>query len=76
MEYASKDFVYFASNSDYYYQRAVLESQAYYWANAYRKLYPNEMRVFFENDLYIVYLLEQNPYYLNNFQIDYLTAMK
>ena len=72
LDYAQKEFVYMADNQDYYYQRAVLESQAYYWAQRLMELYPNDVHVYFENDIYIAYLIEQNPYYLYDFQIDYL----
>jgi len=71
-EYANKEFVYMADNQDYYYQRAVLESMAYYWAQRLMELYPNTMRVYYEDDIYIAYLIEQNPYYLYDFQVDYL----
>lgn len=71
-ELAQKDFVYFESSQDYYFQRAVLESKAYYWALEFKKLYPNSFKVYFENEVYIVYILEQNPYNLYNLQIDFL----
>jgi hypothetical protein len=70
--YANKEFVYMADNQDYYFQRAVLESMAYYWAQRFMELYPNTMRVYYEDDIYICYLIEQNPYYLYDFQVDYL----
>lgn len=69
---AAKKFVYYASSQDYYFQRAILESQAYYWAQRYLKLYPNAFQVYFENDIYVAYILEQNPYSLYDFQINYL----
>lgn len=72
LDYAMKDFIYFGSNQDYYFQRAVLESKAYYWALAFMKIYPNSFKVYFENDIYIAYVLEQNPFHLYNLQIDYL----
>ncbi|HZJ76771.1 MAG TPA: hypothetical protein VFC70_03575 [Oscillospiraceae bacterium] len=71
-EYAQKDFIYFASAQDYYFQRAILESKAYYWALEFQKMYPNSFKVYFENDIYIAYILEQNPFSLYNLQIDYL----
>ncbi len=71
-ELASKKFVYYASSQDYYFQRAVLESQAYYWALAFIKMYPNSFKVYYEDDLYVAYVLVQNPYHLYNFQIAYL----
>jgi hypothetical protein len=71
-EYARMAFKYFASTHDYYFQRAVLMSQAYFWAKEYSKMYPNTFRVFYEDDIYISYIVKQNPYALYNFQIEYL----
>lgn len=72
LEYAAQDFVYMAVVQDYYYQRAIVESQVYYWAEAFQKMYPRNFKVYFENDIYIVYLMEQNTYYPYSLQIDYL----
>ncbi len=72
-EYAAKDFVYLADVQDYFYQRAVLESQAYYWAQEFKKIYPNNFKVFYEDDIYVAYVLEQNIDYPYNLQIDYMT---
>ena len=74
LDFARKEFVYMADNQDYYYQRAVIESMAYYWAQRFMELYPNTCRVYYEDDIYIAYLIEQNPYYLYDFQVDYLPA--
>ncbi len=68
-------FVYLASDQDYYYQRVALESKAYYWAQECREMYPNLFRTFFENDIYVVYILEQNSYYPLNLKIDYQTKL-
>ena len=46
-------------------------SRYYYWAEAFRKLYPNEMTVYYETDEFICYRAEQNPYRVFNFAIDY-----
>ena len=59
-KYAAADFLYQASTQDYYFQRNIIESKAYYWAQDYSALYPNNMSVYFEDDIYIVYVLEQN----------------
>ena len=71
-EYAAKEFVYIASSQDYYFQRAVLESKAYFWAKRFAEIYAADFQVYFEDDIYIVYLLKQNPYFLYDFQINYL----
>lgn len=72
LEYAAKDFTYKADTLDYFYQRAIIESQAYYWAKEFEKMYPHEFRVFFEDDIYVVYLLEQNTYAPFSLQFDYM----
>lgn len=52
-------------------RRSITMSRMYYWALAFQKLYPNEMKVYFENDRFVCYYIEQNPYRLYNFAIDY-----
>lgn len=56
---------YFPSN------RHILESKFYYWAKAFQKLYPNELRVYYEDEDFICYYITQNEYHLYNFAIDY-----
>ena len=51
--------------------RAITMSRMYYWAQAFRKLYPNELKVYYENERFVCYYIEQNPYRLYNFAIDY-----
>lgn len=51
--------------------RSVTMSRMYYWAQAFMELYPNEMKVYFENDRFVCYYIEQNVYRLYNFAIDY-----
>lgn len=69
--YARKDFVYIGDSQDYYFQRAVIESKAYYWAKEFQEIYPRNFKIYFEDDIYIVYMLEQNTYYPYNLQIDF-----
>ena len=52
-------------------ERIVLNSRMYYWALEYQKRFPNEMKVYYEDDEFICFYIEQNEYYLNNFAIDY-----
>jgi len=75
-EYALKDFVFMEDVQDYYYQRAVIESKAYYWAKKFMEMYPKNFKVYFENDIFVVYLLEQNTYYPYDLQIDYLEDLR
>lgn len=51
--------------------RIIVNSRMYYWAQEYQKRFPNELKVYYEDDDFICYFIEQNEYYLNNFAIDY-----
>lgn len=51
--------------------RAVTMSRMYYWAKEFQKLYPNELKVYYENDRFVCYYIEQNEYSLYNFAIYY-----
>lgn len=52
-------------------ERWVTMSHMYYWAEAFQKLYPNEMEVYYETDEFICYRVRQNRYSLYDFAIDY-----
>lgn len=52
-------------------KRSVTMSRMYYWAQRFLELYPNEMKVYFENERFVCYYIEQNVYRLFNFAIDY-----
>lgn len=51
--------------------RWILMSRMYYWAQAFKAKYPNEMEVYYEDDQFICYKIEQNMYHLYDFAIDY-----
>ena len=51
--------------------RWILMSRMYYWAQAFEKLYPDAMSVYYESDQFICYKLDQNMYHLYNLAIDY-----
>lgn len=51
--------------------RWILMSRMYEWAETFRSMYPNEMRVYYEDDEFLCYALEQNDYHLYNLSIDY-----
>lgn len=51
--------------------RSVTMSRMYYWAQKFKQLYPNEFKVYYENDRFVCYYIEQNVYCLYNFAIDY-----
>lgn len=52
-------------------QRSVTMSRMYYWAQKFMELYPNEMKVYYENERFVCYYVEQNVYRLYNFSIYY-----
>lgn len=51
--------------------RWITMSRMYYWAQEFMSMYPNEMKVYLENDNFVCYVLEQNTYDLYNLAIDY-----
>lgn len=51
--------------------RWVTMSRMYYWAQAFQKLYPYEMEVYYETDDFVCYRVRQDGYNLYNFAIDY-----
>ena len=51
--------------------RWTVMSRMYYWAQAFMKKYPNEMKVYYEDDQFICYRIPQNMYHQYNFAIDY-----
>ncbi len=51
--------------------RWIIMSRMYYWAQAFQKLYPNELKVYYETDKFVCYFMEQNTYSLYNMAIDY-----
>jgi len=51
--------------------RWILMSRMYYWAQAFKAKYPNEMEIYYEDDQFICYKIEQNMYHLYDFAIDY-----
>lgn len=72
-EYAQMNFVFTGTTQDYYYQRNIVQSKAYYWGEAFAKMYPNQVSVYYENDIYICYLIHQNRNSPLDMRIDYLT---
>lgn len=73
LKYAAMDFIYLTNSQDYFFQRAIIESKAYYWAQKMLKVYPRNFKVYYEDDIYVAYILEQNTYNPYNLQIDYLS---
>ena len=44
--------------------RSILESKMYYWCQNFSESYPNDVSVYYEDDNFICYVVEQNPYRL------------
>lgn len=62
-DYAADPVKRFPVHSDIYsnlYYRTVLESRMYEWCEQFKKLYPNELKTYFESDNFICYYFEQN----------------
>ena len=51
--------------------RWILMSRMYYWAQAFMEMYPNEMKVYYESEDFVCYVIPQNMYHQYNFAIDY-----
>ena len=51
--------------------RWILMSRMYYWVQAFMEMYPNEMKVYYESEDFICYVIPQNMYHQYNFAIDY-----
>lgn len=51
--------------------RWILMSKMYYWAQAFMEMYPNEMKVYYESEDFVCYVIPQNMYHQYNFAIDY-----
>lgn len=51
--------------------RAITMSRMYYWSQAFLELYPNDLKVYYDSERFVCYYIEQNPYRLYNFAIDY-----
>lgn len=41
--------------------RNILESKMYYWAQKFKKMYPNEMKTYYEDEDIVCYCITQNP---------------
>lgn len=62
---------YFVTDAYHGENRWIVMSKMYYWANAFKNKYPNEMKVYYEDDEFVCYCLQQNPFSLFNMAIDY-----
>lgn len=70
-EYAQKEMMFFSRPSQAYYDRAsrtILESKMYQWCTEMREQYPNECKVFYEDDYFVCYYIRQNAERLYNLE--------
>lgn len=44
--------------------RRILESEVYYWCQDFKKRFPNEIKVYYEDENFICYIVKQNPEHL------------
>ena len=51
--------------------RWIVMSRMYYWAQAFKERYPNDMKVYYESEDFVCYVMPQNMYHQYNFAIDY-----
>lgn len=49
--------------------RRILESEMYYWCQEFKSRYPNETKVYYEDENFICYVVKQNPEHLYNLGI-------
>lgn len=75
-EYANMTFTYTGTTQDYYFQRNIVQSKAFYWAEEFARLYPNQVSVYFEDDIYICYLIQQNRNSPLDMRIEFLPAQE
>ena len=79
LEYARKDILEIKDTlgleSEIYTEhsnRKIIMSKAYFWMQEYKKYFPSEISVFYEDEDFVAYhLRQQDPYALNNLFIEY-----
>ncbi len=72
-EAAQQSIQYFKSPSHTYSNlesRTIVESKAYEWCQKFKILYPNEFKVYYEDDDFVCYYIQQNPQRLYNLVIE------
>lgn len=70
---AQQSLVYYSSLSQSYSKlesRIIIESKAYEWCERFGELYPNELKVYYEDEDFVCYYIRQNPQYLYNLVIE------
>lgn len=70
---AQQSIRYFKSPSHTYANldsRTIVESKAYEWCQRFEELYPHEFKVYYEDDDFVCYYIQQNPQRLYNLVIE------
>ncbi len=65
LPYGSGLTVYYTEN------RWIMMSRIYYWAETVEQIYPNDMKIYYEDEQFICYCLTQDLYSLFNLAVDY-----
>ena len=72
-EAAERDVYRIGSGYDSYkdtIMRTTIESKAFEWCEKFEKLYPNELKVFYEDDYLLCYYFKQNPQRVYNLSLE------
>ncbi len=72
-QYADESLMYFNKPSKSYSNlesRTILESKMYRWCQQFNELYPNELKVYYEDDDFVCYYIQQNPQFLYNLVLE------
>lgn len=68
-QYADESLMYFNRPSQSYSNlesRTILESKMYRWCQQFSELYPNDLKVYYEDDDFVCYYIQQNPQFSYN----------
>ncbi len=71
-EAAERSIMYFSKPSRSYSvleSRTVLESKIYQWCEQFKKLYPNELKIYYEDEDFLCYYIQQNINFLYDLEL-------
>ena len=72
-EAAQEELPHYSKKSNYYLyldSKTIIESKVYEWCKKFEELYPNEMRVYYEDENFICYYFRQNEQSLYNLNLE------
>lgn len=73
-EAAQSNIMYFGKPSQSYSNiesRTILQSKMYKWCESFARMYPHELKVYYEDDDFVCYYIQQNVQHLYNLNIEY-----